>query len=797
MRFRRKKKGSSLIFVVIVFMFVMVVSGAMLSMVTGNYAGRVSESNRVHNLYGAESGLDVAYNVIANTIDGANKYGDFYIKTLKNQVNVLRNQSEKTPCKNWEDISTDISINNIMLNQNDVKNLYGLYADIDYWKNYISNGGDDKNDNEIKEEIKKDERDIEKLINIIFKNQFKNFIDNKIKNYVKEGTYVQVNEEETGFTIGENDKVDYKNANISVVDDGNPLVWSKDGVSFEKSQFYIEDIYGTDGKINYEHKSLNISYNNNPIKTNITLNSTFKSTDKPIRIGGNEKNIQVTYVINAPNYDEVLSKNSIIYPVVKDIPGFTVGGNMIVDNSDININGDIFIEGTTPVVTSIDRTYEKYGSGIKINSTNKVGNTINFNDNVYTRETFNIKNNINVNIKGDLYAKNVYAGYTDDDNKNESTQNSKLTVNNPNDSYTQKVVVDNDLAIKAKNTKILIDNFYGISDINGQTGEGVERKSSSIIVNNQKSNSNITIENEAYIAGVAHINTEGDGYQTGESVAVKGNYNAYSVPQSDSDKFEYYNPLQLLEGILPQKSTHFYNYWNDKTGDNSVDCGGVIFLNPKKVKSVGALVYKDSSGEIGVENSYGNIENFQNNLKSLRKEYAWKIYNMSMKKENEILDNDYTNPSSIKNSIGDMINFNADIEGNDSFIFNSNADKTIIITSDSDENNKYDSINGEKEIIRKTNLNAVIVTAGNVTIDGNVNFRGNIITAGNLDISGNGKVNLYYDQTLTKDIQNENLSIFKQVFGDEYGGYDLDSSGDTSTSNGASFLKTKQWRIIK
>ena len=95
------------------------------------------------------------------------------------------------------------------------------------------------------------------------------------------------------------------------------------------------------------------------------------------------------------------------------------------------------------------------------------------------------------------------------------------------------------------------------------------------------------------------------------------------------------------------------------------------------------------------------------------------------------------------------------------------------------------------------NVNAVIVTNGDVLIDGDVNFRGDIITSGNLEIKGNGTVNLYYDPTLTKDIQNENLSIFKQVFGDEYGGDDFENSGATSTSNGASFLKTKQWKIIK
>lgn len=793
MRFRRKKRGSSLIFVVIMFMFVMVVSGAMLSMVTGNYIGRVSESNRVHNLYGAESGLDTAYNIIANTIDGANKYGDFYIKTLKNKVNDLRNQSGKAPYKKWEDINADITVSNITLNQNDVKDLYGLYADIDYWKNYSSNGGEGKNDNQIKEEIKKDERDIEKLINSIFKMQFKNFIDTKIKNYVKEGTYVQVNIEGISLTIDNTEKVSYSNANISVVDESTSLIWSDDNLSFEKSQFYIEDSYGTDGKINYKQVAFNNSYTSNPIETNITLNSTFKSTDKPIRIGENEKNIQVTYVINVPNYDEVSSKSSIAYPKVSKIPGLTVGGNMTVDNSNLNVTGDIFVQGTEPSTVQSNRTYKKYDPGIKINSTNRAQNKINFNDNVYTRETFNIKNNVDVNIKGDLYAKNVYAGNSEINTTNDG--NSKLKVNNTSNDDEQKVVVDNDLAIKAKNTEMSIDNFYGISDINGQTNEGIERKSSSIIVNNQKSEntgSEITIENEAYIAGVAHINTDGDGYETGESVAVKGNYNAYSVPQSESDQFEYHNPLQLLEGTLPQKATHFYNYWNKDENKSSVDFGGVTFNDVNKIHSNGALVYKNLSGNIDVKDSSGNIKDFENMLNEERTYYAKYVYKMG---QDATLD-DYKSFGNNVSTVGDIIpginslDSNYDEKGT---VFS--KDKPIVIT---DDKSKYDP-DKYKTIDGSSNVNRVIVTSKDVIIDGDVNFRGNIITSGNLEIKGNDNntVNLYYDETLTKDIQNANLSKFAEVFGPGYGGVDLENSEDGTVSNGASFLKTKQWKIIK
>jgi len=806
MRFRIKKQGSSLIFVVIMFMFVIIVSTAMLSMVSGNYSARISESKRVHNLYGAESGLDTAYNVAAKTVEKANIYAADCTKKFQEKVEEHQKESNWIGADN--NIIIDIDGISTTFLRDDIKDLYALYSHIDYLKALE----EDKSS-----EIETYNVYIDEFLNYIFKKSFKDYVDKNLYNNIVgnkngniqngkiNGEYVSYGEdvEITVDTGKEDKKLDWKNLKSTDVSENDLVVKYK---------------YGDDGKIVKDITyGVKFSYINQNVDINIISNfKTDRDNASETLVGKNPREIQVTFSLTVPNYDEVSFKNS-IFINVKEIPGLTVGGNMIVDNSNVNVTGDIFVEGTTLVVTSIDRTYKKYDSGIKINSTNTGKNTINFNDNVYTRETFNIKNNVNVNIKGDLYAKNVYAGYTDDYNKNESTQNSKLTVNNPNDSYTQKVVVDNDLAIKAKNTEISIDNFYGISDINGQTGEGVERKSSSIIVNNQKSESTITIKNEAYIAGVAHINTDGEGYQTGESVAVKGNYKAYSVPQLENDQFEYHNPLQLLkpneslpQGELDQKANHFFDYWkkeiitetNDKKAiaEGSMDCGGVIFLNPnsENIKSVGALVYKDKDVSKIAKPSF-TIEDFNKDsiVKKLRQNYAKNIYkliNDDNKLSDDYLEKLYTGndaevqAETVQNNILNKFNLDYDSKR---VVFSKN--KSIVITKNesSYDQDKYKTIEGS------SNLNRVIVTSKDVIIDGDVNFRGNIITSGNLEIKGNGTVNLYYDPTLTKDIQNENLSIFKQVFGDEYGGDDFENSGATSTSNGASFLKTKQWKIIK
>lgn len=779
MRFRRKKQGSSLIFVVIMFMFVTVVSTAMLFMVSGNYKARVSESKRVHNLYGAESGLDIAYNVAAKTVEKANIYAVDCTEKFQEKVETLEKESK------WSDTDSNIIIDidgiSTTFFSYDIKDLYSLYSHIDYLKALE----DDKSS-----EVYIYSEYIDEFLNYIFKDKFKNYLNSNLKknivgetsNDIQNGKF---NDEDVSY--GEDVEI--------VMDTGREdgtLNWSDmDSMNVSKDDLVVKYKYNDQGKIIPEiQHSIEFNCKNQTLDIKLTSNFTTdrNNADETI-IGKNPREIQVTFSITIPNYDEVSFKNSITYPIVRHIPGLTIGGNMTVEDSNLNVTGDIFVQGGTQQDDSTNLS-DKYANGIKINSNSS--KTINFNNNVYSRETFNIKNNVIVNIKDDLYAKNIYA------NSDANTENSRSALN-INTNTDQKAVVDNDLEVKAQYTDINIKNFFGINEYtvsDALRGEKI-RKSSSIIVNNQNSNSNIIIENEAYIAGVAHINTEGDEYQTGESVAVKGNYNAYSVPQSDSDQFEYYNPLQLLKGTLPQKSSHFYNYWKDKlTGDNSVDCGGVTFNYINKVHSNGALVYKNSSRNIEVKDSYGNIKDFENTLEEKRRDYAKYVYKMG---GNANID-DYNTFGKNAVTVSNIIeNINVISENYDSknSIFSINKPIVICGNNSSKEYEKnseaYIYVNAKDN----KNITKVIVTNQNVTIDGDVNFRGNIITSGNLEIKGNGTVNLYYDPTLTKDIQNENLSIFKQVFGDEYGGDDFENSGATSTSNGASFLKTKQWKIIK
>ncbi len=143
-----------------------------------------------------------------------------------------------------------------------------------------------------------------------------------------------------------------------------------------------------------------------------------------------------------------------------------------------------------------------------------------------------------------------------------------------------------------------MNNFYGINDKTDDSLTNISKamKSSSIIVNDSSDTSTLAVNNDTCIMGVAYINTLGDKYQTGESVAVKGNYAAYSdiLPgYEDKVTLKYYNPLQLIETIEGDtKDSYFKKYYD--ANKNSLRNGGV-YLNKDKIYSTGAYVTKNKA----------------------------------------------------------------------------------------------------------------------------------------------------------------------------------------------------------
>ncbi|AWK49723.1 hypothetical protein DIC82_00825 [Clostridium beijerinckii] len=858
---KRKKEGASLIVVVIVFMFVTTVSMAMLSMVAGNYKARVMESKRIENLYASDSGLDVAYNIMAKTFDAATKYGYYKVQALKSPEG---NSDSIDNDNKYKDLEADIE---------------ALKANIVNLKNEepseTRSRKDINDDIEEKNNLITESKNLEQLLlNEEFKRTFRNFIaqslengenepaPDKLRNSIENHKFFDVGIRGTNYNdIQFTDKtVDFgiNNNNaaptLTLTQIHDPIVVS--GTS------EIKRISISQG----HHKAVEITITPEQKYENITVTSNFYTekfngnTNSSNRT--NERDVVETFDMVIPNFDDVYYQEAASdmnqYLATKD-RALTVHGNMNVtgaDNFTVN-NGEIFVEGETPNVgADTTRSYKKYNGGIMIaNSKN-----VTFNDNVITRNSFNIRNNAEVTIDKNLYGRNVYLGgkyYRDDLTKglNELAVNSKLYVNRgeKEDATKGQIAIDNDLAFKAQNSQIYIKDFYGINDKNitskNAYGNLVDKvkSSSSIIVNTNDNESRIDINNSAYIMGTAHINTNErdestNQYQTGESGAVIGNYIAYSVPLDETEQFGYYDPLQLVdkvwntetnkfeEATVFDKANHFTDYWNreiDKGQGHTPNTGGIIWpknldgsINSGSIWSSGAIVYEIGGNKNVLRSHYiSDLENDDGTgaIYNKQAEFAQKVYRFNQEATKKY-DYDYeklTDFSDLVNThnIASDTSYELDKQNNkgEYAIFNGDDTKEIKIEKSTDGVEKID-INTTNDIViyvtnkgtdlaPKYDLSSVIVTAGKLSIDEDITINGCIIVDGDLNIN-KSDVTINYDSGVVERVQAKNSGIFETVFGGwiippDNNSIDADIGNLASSYDLSHFLEKKLWKIRK
>lgn len=763
----RKKRGSSLVSVVIILGMLVTVGTAMVSMTVGDYKMRMTESTRIKNLYSSESGLDVAYDILIKTFDSGIQYGMQKVEDYKKS------------------------------------------ADITYIDNQIS---DIRNDASIEDkdvQIKRLEAEKNEMIDSYFKSVLYTFIDKQDS----EDTSIPNNEDELRksikgkkyISIDSNGNEEYKEVSINLdrtismelfvgaaaVDDEAGIVTTKINADPQNGR-------------EYETKSYTIK-----------ITSKYRTQDTN---GITERNLQSTYTITVPDYSDVSFSESNakieINPSISD-KVLIIGGDMNVSSSsELNVDGNIFVLGIPNEIE--DKVYDKYKGGINLQH-----GKVNFTGEVVVGKTFNIENNVDATIKGNLYAMNVYVGQ-----KNGTTASgAKLNVAefgdvdkskdyNKNVTESGQVVIDNDLALKADNTSISINSFYGINDkeIGGEefsnsSIEQKERTSSSIIVNGNQ-DSSIKIIDKAYIMGVAHIATDPE-YQTGESTGVTGNYIAYASDLGDNEKVGYYNPLQLLdEDDVLKKSTHFFDYWKDKLEKKNI--GGIEL--PEKTYSIGAIVYKDSNQVYQVKDSSYTLNKSDMDIETVipkkRFEYALKVYNMGqipIVREYDTLGEGSENQINELMTLDDTT-LNAYVleEQNtksEKAIFNPDPNVTVKIerVDDLPNKSKYVDKVGNDIFIYTTDgdVNAFIATAGNVIIDGAVNFRGNIIAKKDLSVEGNGNKKIVYDKDLCERIQASNVTVFSNVFGNILKDPTESSDNIKVDYDFNKFIKEGIWKIIK
>lgn len=802
-------------------MFVTTVSFAMLSMVAGNYKARVSESKRIENLYASESGLDIAYNIIGKTFDAAAQYGKIKVNKLES-LNEESSEDETSPYNKY---------------------YIAVKKDMKYWKEY-NNDKEDKDklfQKEINKKIIRDKEYLDLIINQEFKRAFNNFLNNnnysnkeenekvpnKLRNSLENNYYInRVNNLENTDS-----SYDLAYVQFQSEDELPKISIDNDGIRYNPKEIEEKKL------ILESSNTMEMLVYNDEIYT-MKINSSFETEgDISKLIDKNLRTIERTFILNVPNYDDIYfskySQEVMEYQALKS-RSITIGKNMFINNlNKINVNGEIYVNGDRDSINdNFGIVYNKYKGGITINNVNS-GEFLN---NIVTKGTFNIGDNVGrenniIKLNGDIYAGNFYLG---------NINGSKST-----DAYleSKNLILDNDLTLNASNIHMKIENFYGINDRTiRDSNNGNEDKNSSSIIVNENEESEIKITDNAYIMGVAYIDTKDEDrnskpYKTGESLAYKGNYIAYAVPDlSKSDEaFSYYNPLYLLDydnrgNEVGQKKEHFEDYWNGKLENKNT--GGIVL--PKSTKAIGAIIYRDSTGNLQVNNdTEKNIiseNDINNTIIPKRLEFAKNVYNLGYpnKTNDEMSDYEkhyFQNLYDLKSSVNPeytidtIMNIPGNIDEDNDFNYSakeeaqSNKGEKAIFTNkdvlilgnkpkkDYDED-QFIVLHGEdnKEIA------GVIGTNGNVIVDGDANFKGTIIAKGNIIITGNnvdGSTSINYDNDVIERLNGENQELFSEIFGNTpYVNHQENYGSDTNTILNPNydldkFIKTTIWKLIK
>ncbi|TGY42167.1 hypothetical protein E5347_10560 [Clostridium sartagoforme] len=699
MQLKKKKRGSTMVMVVITMAIIFLVGTTVLGFTSSTYKRKVNESKRMQNLYEADSGLDVVENIIIKASQEAIKYADTKVKEgfAQNTIIATADKTEK------------------------------------------------------------------EVANELFKSSFYSFLtDNKV---VVNGTDTDL----LLYLVSNLKTIDsVEDREIKTIDAVDPSV----GYIIEVPENGYELVTGESGE-----KWINMD-----------VNSNFETKGSELK---QRRTVSINFKVKAPEYNSEINIVD-IYPVF-DGKSITADGNMKVEGgteSNLDITGDVWVKGVDENLTGENFTFDKYKGGIYLNNTG-----FDITGNIYTANTLHLENNIkgtaghNSLVDGDVFAKNVYVG---------KGSYSGGSTNNKIDFY-KDVTVNNDLAINSTNSVInLKNNFYGINDKTTEVDSaGKALNSSSIIVNEVSTPSELNIEKDAYIMGVAYLNAtdaSGNQYQTGESVAVKGNYLAYTdvsgiLDPNSNATLKYYSPLQLLESIngvsnADMKSNYFANYFNNKDSKYKFNDGGVTLKG--NVHSVGTSI-KNSDGEIlkgGITVETNKVVDAE------REEYARNVFAMGDTTGISESTDIYGGQTVLK-TVANQIDFEK-LEGVKGENFN--TDKGLLVLK-----GKNEKIN-----IKDGRLNGVDVSKGliisnsDIVIEGDFNFTGTIITSKDITFIGDGNKVINYSPQVVREVIASNYDKIKDIFNGSASSkkgseVKINSSSELLSTEG--FLEKSRWKI--
>ncbi len=790
-----KKKGSSLVAVLVICSIILVVASTMIGVATSNVRMRMNESKKLQNLYKADSGLEVVNNIILKDSEAAIVYAQ---QEMQNSGLVGGTISNTSDDEVYDSLNTEFQ--SLFIKALLKSSVNGITVESD--KNQTRNN-------------------VEQDIKPVYDQEGENIINNEDGDQISDTTVKSrlLYGLKNGFYVS---SINTESLNTT----------------------FVDAFYGIDQANKPKIKILSATYNDSTRTIKLTIRSSFSCAETSTTKLPNKKVIETTFKITAPEYADIISRSNSSRTLTIQSPYsnvITVDGNLNVNNN-LTLTGNAWVKGDADTAASENQSivFSKYNGGIKLASgksftTNSAGE--HYPGNIYTAGTFSLVNSSNVSLSGNLYSGNTYIGPSSTNDS--SSRDNTMSLGD--------MITYNDLGINSLSSTITMNNYYGINgettDSNNGGKNNASKRSSCIIINNYNTiRSALNISNDAYIAGVAYINTGDENsdngeYETGESIAVRGNYKAYqeALTKIGENKitpgFEYYNPAKLLETINGEKATvqdkrdYFNEYYrNNVFKDGNVTIGGHVY-------STGAIVTTDKKNA-------EELDAQDLNVKNARRAYALNVLSMNSNLNDSQLDDVYNNGIVTKTVKGSdtttaVVNFGAMNPGVEVHKSAPNANlvnslNNCVYVLGNDENSTIVisrgriSVDGHTEPVDSSTIcpqcfnfnqengedivNAVIITNGNVKIEDGVNFNGCIIAGGNVEVAeGTSGVNLTYDSAKVAQIITVNgLSTYFNVPMNEVERLDT-TDGDiisvdpteTNSYNVDGVVNTGFWKLIE
>ena len=831
---RKKKKGSTLVFVLAIFFMLITFGTAILTLTTIGYRNQITENKRTQNLYESEAGIDVTYNIIGKAIEAAIFASNMAVKTtLEGKTGIAgKMEKERENVKQW-------------IANGKPESWSFLYPDTDKSKG-------SRLYSDVNNKIVLNKEGLREIQEEIFNKNFDEFITLNLKDYVDEAKYIaNIKEEYLVTPVDDNgdllylgyktdtatrtavfDEFDYGEKKPSIeatVESKSPSITTRTEIPVTvKSKFYTglsaEDSYGSG--IGKQERVITVLYNIEIPKYNPT------------------NSIKKVEIIQVPLFDYSFAAEENIY-FAGDL---TIEGSLYSKGNNTKSSSSGSIQGSNTTNDSV--VFDKYNGGITIESIPGKQNTkVDITGDIVTTENISLRDNTSLNMEGNIYASNLHLGKYKDFYDVASGENVYINKGLQTSGNNLNVYLKNDLSIYANNSEVNIAKFYGLNDISGNTVNSITdntKKSSSILINSTKA-VNVNIVSEAYILGTAYINTAG-GYQTGESVAIKGNYNAYSnslegeAIGGDTGKtytnlqFVYDKPLQLVVSMnkdgndvdlnVIDKAKYFSDYYSKN--NQSLEKNVSVSL-PTNTVSVGAYV-NTTGNQVEVKGTSGELgDAIVGEVKTLHKEFANKVYgfNSTNMTENDFYSPDLTKVKSISTELAldklpyyntqdvtteSVFAYNYDV------VFNNDDTKKIVLIGGGitdEEYNTFKSISSNIVYDCRSGVNTgigffegLILTAGDVSVYGKLDYTGTIIAGGSIICNNDEmKKNFTYDSEVVKKIiamnydklykpGNSNESVIKNPT--EYSKHIVELEMDSSKlHNVKDYINQGVWSIEK